>query len=353
MRVAVASRKVLTLQRRFRLRFPEPLRAGGKRLRETARSPARSLSTLTCQAGPARPPVGRARRAKGLPLDLPAAEVYKHGPNVGLHATRPRNRHPTLRVDASPGSRRIASTHRLCLAVGRGQEQSCGPMRIAPIVQSRMSSKRLPGKVLRPLAGRPMLDHVLERLARCPGVERPIVATSTEASDDPIARRCHYLGVTCHRGPLDNVAARFLSAAEEHHLDAFVRVCGDSPLLDSIVVERVVAAFESGVDLATNVWPRTFPHGFSTEVVRLSTFRRALSRFETDHDREHVTSFFYRNSAHFEIANVESGRDLGDIQLAVDSADDLERVQRILDRLTGPADNHDLEAILAVLEVQR
>ena len=124
-----------------------------------------------------------------------------------------------------------------------------------------MSSRRLPGKVLRPLAGQPTLQYLLERLARCEQVDRVIVATSTESSDDPVAAFCESAGTLVHRGPLEHVAARFGETVERFGLDAFVRVTADSPLLDQRLVDRGVALYRDGeFDVVTNVFPRArFP----------------------------------------------------------------------------------------------
>ncbi|HUE14627.1 MAG TPA: NTP transferase domain-containing protein, partial [Planctomycetaceae bacterium] len=127
-----------------------------------------------------------------------------------------------------------------------------GEQRIGAIVQARMNSRRLPGKSLRPLCGKPMLQYVLENLAQLDELAETIVATSTDPSDDPIAEFCERVGTACFRGPLDNVAERFLQALRTHDLSAFVRISGDSPLLDPRLVARAVALFaESAVDLAS------------------------------------------------------------------------------------------------------
>ena len=160
-----------------------------------------------------------------------------------------------------------------------------------------MSSRRLPGKVLRPLAGKPALQYLLERLSHCDEVDRVIVATSGEASDDPVAAFCAAAGALVHRGPLEDVAARFGEVAERFELDAFVRVTADSPLLDQALVDRGAALYREGdFDVVTNVYPRsTFPSGQSLEVVRAEAFRRALAGMDDPYEHEHVTPYFYRH----------------------------------------------------------
>ena len=142
-------------------------------------------------------------------------------------------------------------------------------MTLAAVIQARMLSTRLPGKALR----RTQVDLI-------------VVATSTDPSDDVIVERCARLNVECHRGPLSDVAARFGEVVERYRLSAFARTSADSPLLDPALVDRVMAMLEPGVDVATNVWPRTFPRGQSVEVVRADAFRRALPLMRSPGDRD-------------------------------------------------------------------
>jgi spore coat polysaccharide biosynthesis protein SpsF len=218
--------------------------------------------------------------------------------------------------------------------------------KLAVVVQARMSSRRLPGKVLLPLIGKPLLAHALDRL--CRGQPLPVVvATSRHVSDDPLAEFCQGLGIPCLRGPLDNVAARFLLAAEELNLDAFVRVCGDSPLIDPALVERAARLFlDQRPHLAGNVYPRTYPQGQSVEVVDTETFRRALPDFSQPDELEHVTLHFYRRAAQYNIANFSHQPDLSQVRLVVDTRQDLERMAALMERMAGPVPQDGLEAIL-------
>jgi len=157
-----------------------------------------------------------------------------------------------------------------------------------------MGSTRLPGKVLAPLAGRPALEWVLERLARAEQPASVVVATSELAADDRIADFCRERGVRSYRGPSDDVAHRVLGAARASGLDAFVRVNGDSPLIDQRLVDRGAELMRQGqADLVTNVRPRTFPPGQSVEVIRTAALERALEDGADDEAREHVTGPLY------------------------------------------------------------
>lgn len=207
-----------------------------------------------------------------------------------------------------------------------------------------MSSVRLPGKVLREICGRPLLAYLIERLAGCR--EAPtIVATSTSGSDDAVAAFCAAAGVPCHRGPEEDVAARFVEAAEHFSLTAFGRVSGDSPLLDPALVDRAVTLFQRDeYDLVTNVRPRTFPPGQSVEVVRVDAFLAALPSLEAQ-QREHVTQHLYDPGLGLRIANFAADRDYGDLRLAVDTEEDLERIEALVAAMERPHWEYGLDEI--------
>jgi len=220
-------------------------------------------------------------------------------------------------------------------------------MNIGVIVQARMSSQRLPGKVLQPVAGKPMLQYLLERLERCQGVAEVVVATSTDQSDTPVAEFCRRYGVACQRGPLLDVAGRFKEVLDVYQFDGFVRISGDSPLLDCRLIERGLEIFrQDSFDLVTNVLTRTFPKGESFEIVRGSTFKAAYASIQTAEELEHVTKHFYQNQSHFNIFNITSPQFYGDIQLAVDSSQDLALITAIVGAMSRPHWQYGLEDVL-------
>ena len=196
-------------------------------------------------------------------------------------------------------------------------------MQVATVVQARMSSQRLPGKVLAPLSGKPVLAWLLDRLA---GFD-VVVATSDDASDDPVAAFCAERGVECSRGPLADVAGRFAGVVENYGLEAFARVSGDSPLLDPALLSRAFELFrETEPDLASNVFPRSYPPGQSVEVVRAATFLAARPEFD-ERDREHVTTFFYAHPERFRIESFAAAVPYDGPSHAIDTADDLARIE--------------------------
>lgn len=220
-------------------------------------------------------------------------------------------------------------------------------MRIGAVVQARMSSRRLPGKVLRKLHGRPMLQYLLERLERCRTLDEVVVATTTDPSDDQLAEYCRRAGVLCHRGPRDNVAERLRQAGQRLALDAFVRVCGDSPLLDGRLIDRAVDLFHSDrFDVVTNVMPRSFPAGQSVEVVRSTALADAVGHMSDQVDLEHVTRFFYRNSDRYRIHNFSSELDHDDVSLAVDNSCDFDHIAALIAAMTEPQWQYDVNDLL-------
>jgi spore coat polysaccharide biosynthesis protein SpsF len=210
-------------------------------------------------------------------------------------------------------------------------------MRIAAVVQARMGSTRLPGKTLLEVRGKPLLGYVLERLAHAEHIDEVVVATSTEPEDDAIGAFCDAVETRCLRGSAHDVAARYLDAVLALELDAFVRISGDSPLLDQRIVTRATADFRAApVDLLTNVSPRTFPPGESVEIVDGRAFVRAHALMSEEDDREHVTRIFYRRPESFEIRNFESDRDYGSLRLVVDTEQDVAFLESILARMDRP-----------------
>jgi spore coat polysaccharide biosynthesis protein SpsF len=229
-----------------------------------------------------------------------------------------------------------------------------GKPRIGAIVQARMSSKRLPGKSLRPLCGKPLLQYVLEGLAHADRLDETIVATSTDPSDDPIVEFCARIGAVCLRGSLENVAERFSMASESRGFSAFVRISGDSPLLDPRLVARAVDHFvESKADVVTNVFPRTYPPGMSVELLRTGAFEHAFLKFTEPYDREHVTSYFYRNSDQFQLVNFSLDPPRRDVHLAVDTPEHFDYVASIVATMNRPHWEYSLDELLAICDELR
>ena len=198
-------------------------------------------------------------------------------------------------------------------------------------VQARMSSTRFPGKVLAPFRGRPMIDHVVSRVSEAVPLDRITVATSTQSSDDPIEAYVEEMGVAVFRGALENVLGRFQACLEEYPCRWLFRVSADSPLFDQAVFSLMLPHLNrTDLDIVTNVYPRTFPRGNSLEMLETSTFARLDSDSLRAELNEHVTKTYYENPSMYRILNVESsGEDRSQIDLCVDTVDDLRRLEAL------------------------
>ena len=225
-----------------------------------------------------------------------------------------------------------------------------GPRSTVAIVQARMGSTRLPGKVLADLCGAPMLQRQLERVRRATSVDRVVVATSTDDTDRPIAELCKSLDVPCFRGDLNDVLARFLGAIDEFDPEVVVRITADCPLISPLVIDSIVHSFfESDCDYLSNTLEPTFPDGVDVEVVRVSALR-ALAQLDTDTpEREHVTLGIYRRPEQFVVRNFTGDPDLSDLRWTVDSPEDLEFVRWVYSELFYTNPKFDLAEIMELL----
>ena len=199
------------------------------------------------------------------------------------------------------------------------------------IVQARMSSRRLPGKVLREIDGKPLLGYLVDSLQNCNRLAAIVVATSNEESDSAIVEFCKQNGIRFFCGSLEDVASRYLSVAQIHDLDSFVRISGDSPLIDPLLVDYAVGTFlNNDYDVVTNLFPRTYPPGMSVEVIKARVFSDAIQNYVSAEQKEHVTSYFYENTNVYSIWNIESNFSLHPVSLAVDTMQDFEIMTRVI-----------------------
>jgi glutamate-1-semialdehyde aminotransferase/spore coat polysaccharide biosynthesis protein SpsF (cytidylyltransferase family) len=202
---------------------------------------------------------------------------------------------------------------------------------IVALVQARMGSTRLPGKVLADIAGEPMLGRIVSRVERSRMVQKTIIATSAAKSDDPVAEVCEKKGIAVFRGSEKDVLDRFYHAAKSHQSDVVVRITGDCPLIDPEVIDRVITAYLADpCDYASNTLVCTYPDGLDTEVFSFAALETAWRDARRAADREHVTPFL-RTCQRFRLRNVESelGRSTRHMRWTVDEACDLEFVRAI------------------------
>lgn len=225
------------------------------------------------------------------------------------------------------------------------------------ILQARMSSTRLPGKILKPILDKPMLAHQIARLIQVSTPHHLIIATSEQASDDATEQLCQQLNVKCFRGSLDDVLDRYYQAANafnvENKLKNIVRVTGDCPVIDSEIIDRVMRLFITRkADYCSNCEPATLPDGLDVEVFTFSALETAWQQATKLSEREHVTPFIRNNKQLFNVINYHHSPDLSAYRWTVDQAEDFELITKIYQALYPKNNNFKLKDILKLLNQQ-
>jgi spore coat polysaccharide biosynthesis protein SpsF len=225
--------------------------------------------------------------------------------------------------------------------------------RILAILQARMSSTRLPNKVLLPVLGEPMLARQIERLRRSQRIDQLVVATSAASTDDPVEELCKKLGVPCHRGSLDDVLDRFEQAAKPYEPQHVVRLTADCPLTDPQLIDQLIDRhLATGADYSTNANPPTYPDGLDAEVMHYAVLHIAWREAQRKAEREHVTLYIASQPERFFIERLQNDVDLSALRWTVDEPDDLELVERIYAALYPKKPDFTTRDILKLLEKQ-
>ena len=226
--------------------------------------------------------------------------------------------------------------------------------RTAIIVESRKSSKRLPGKNLKPILGRPMVCRLLERLKRCRTADVVCVATSTDPSDAPLEAAAREEGVRCYRGSLDDVLERSLQAAKSVGADTMVEITGDCPLADPGIIDAAVRRFARGdADYVCNVLDRlSFPIGFDVQVYKTKDLESIARLTQDPYDRVNVTPYFYRHPELYRLLNLLAPKalDRPRYRLCVDHPEDFEVVSALYEALYPQKPDFDARHIIAHMD---
>jgi spore coat polysaccharide biosynthesis protein SpsF len=202
------------------------------------------------------------------------------------------------------------------------------------IIQARMGSTRLPGKVLLDLGGKSVLGHVISRIRAVANVNQVVVATTVQAADEAIVREARRHGALSYRGSEQDVLARYYEAAREQKAEAVVRITSDCPLIDSQLVEHMVARFlAEEVDYLSNAMKRTYPRGMDTEVFSMAGLEQAFREAKTPAEREHVTPYFYRHPELFRLADHLAAKDHSRYRLTLDTPEDWQLIQAVVTAL--------------------
>jgi len=223
-------------------------------------------------------------------------------------------------------------------------------MNIVAIIQARMGSSRLPGKVLMDLGGEMVLGRVVRRLQRSRHISKIVVATTTVPADEVIVAECDRLEVLCFRGSEHDVLDRYYQAARANAADAVVRITSDCPLIDPELVDETVEVFgDKHADYASNVFPRTYPRGLDTEVFSFDALDRAWREAREAHQREHVTPYLYEHPQIFKLASLSGAADYSRYRWTLDTREDLELLRAIYSRFDG-RDDFSWQEVLCLME---
>jgi spore coat polysaccharide biosynthesis protein SpsF len=225
-------------------------------------------------------------------------------------------------------------------------------MRLVCIIEARMRSSRLPGKVLKPILGKPMLELMVERLRLARTIDEVVLATTDQAADEPLAALGRRLGLPVFRGSEEDVLLRVLEAARANRADVIVEVTGDCPLIDPGLVDKVVGDFRmGGADFVSNVFGYTTPRGTDVRVFRTGDLAE-INRLSPDPaDHEHVSLHFWEHPEKYRLRNVASEfpAAAADLRLTVDTAEDYELIRQIYEGLYPANPAFTLADILAFL----
>jgi spore coat polysaccharide biosynthesis protein SpsF len=208
-------------------------------------------------------------------------------------------------------------------------------MKTAAIIQARMSSTRLPGKVLLPLGNNTVLGQVIQRVKSCRRLDEVIIATTDAPEDDAIVRECERLQTAWFRGSLTDVLARYHAAARARAVEVVVRITSDCPLLDNILLDTMVEKFRAasqnapGLDYLSNTLRRTYPRGLDAEIFTFAALKKSHEQAAADFEREHVTPYIYRHPELFRLFSYEAAEDHSDHRWTLDTPEDYQLLQAV------------------------
>lgn len=206
-------------------------------------------------------------------------------------------------------------------------------MKVAAIIQARMGSTRLPGKILKKVLNKTLLEYQIERVKRSKTLNEIIIATTTKESDSPIVELCEKLSIPVYRGSEENVLSRYYEAASEFNVDVIVRLTSDCPIIDPEVIDKVVNSYLNQLneyDYVSNTLIRTYPRGLDTEVFSYEALKEAFMNADNKVFKEHVTAYIYSNREKFRLLNIENNLDLSQYRWTVDTEEDFELIRNII-----------------------
>ncbi|QGH35222.1 NTP transferase domain-containing protein [Gracilibacillus salitolerans] len=227
-------------------------------------------------------------------------------------------------------------------------------MKIVAILQARMGSSRLPGKVLRTVLGKPLIKYQIDRIKQSSYLDEIVVATTNKRRDDSIVDFCESERIRYVRGSEEDVLSRYLKAANETQADVIVRLTADCPLIDAQTIDHVIKAFETNknADYVTNVLERSYPRGYDIEVFGRETLDEINNIANRISDREHVTTYIRDHPEQFHIVNVLHHTNYSNYRLTVDTLEDFQLIEKIIRSMEPKHRYFTLEDVITLLEQQ-
>ena len=221
---------------------------------------------------------------------------------------------------------------------------------IAAIVQARVGSSRLPNKVLLKLCGQPLLWHIVMRLKQSKYLDRIIIATTTNQSDDLIENWAINNNISYYRGSESDVLLRYYNAADQYNVKTIIRITADDPFKDPKIMDQVIELYlKEDVDVACNNYPPTFPEGLDIEVFSFDALKKANREALEEFDREHVTQYFYKHTDLFSIINHSNTDNLSFYRWTIDEQNDLDMAREVYSKLFNSGEIFYMKDIIELL----
>ena len=199
------------------------------------------------------------------------------------------------------------------------------------IIQARMSSNRLKGKVLKLLGKKTLLEWVIDNTIKSKQVKKIVVATSVNPDDDKIFNFCKNKKVECFRGSLNNVYSRFVEVVKKYNVPSFIRITADSPFIDPSLIDYGIKLYKTKkYDIVINTYPRSFPKGQSFSIYNTKIFLNNFKNIKRKNHKEHITTYFYANSKKFNIKNVTYTSNQSNLNMSIDTKEDLIKARKVI-----------------------
>lgn len=226
-------------------------------------------------------------------------------------------------------------------------------MKVVAIIQARLGSTRLPGKILKKVLDKPLLEYQIERVRRAKTIDQIIIATTINENDDSIIELCDKLYIPYYRGSEEDVLSRYYEAATKFHADVIVRLTSDCPIIDPNVIDKVVSCYlehQNEYDYVSNTLIRTYPRGLDTEVISYRILKQIYKEANEQIYREHVTTYLYNNYEKFKLLNVQNDFNESKHRWTVDTKEDFYLIEKIIQELYPKNNNFSINDVLNLLQ---